>query len=170
MPSAPAVSDPAPSGAVVQKSVPESAPSFKENVQDVSPQTAADRPDAVTQSTADSATLPPIRVLLFIPAALALAGILAFAVFPSGLLRRIYARRRGSNRDAFAARKEVFPSFNKAVAEPNLPDAQIHTPDELKRNLRQVLQTLEGQLRGHVELKQEALPQRRSSKPALTVG
>ena len=141
IPSAPALSTPDPSVAVVQKSVPASPASFT-----------------------------PIRVLLVIPAALALTGILAFAVFPSRLRRRIYASRGGSNRNAITEQDEIVPRFNKAIATPNLPDAQIHTPDELKQNLRQVLQTLEAQLRGDVALRREALPQRRSRKAALTLG
>jgi hypothetical protein len=36
--------------------------------------------------------------------------------------------------------------FNDAVAEPSLPDPQIEIPEELKRNLQHVLQTLEAQV------------------------
>jgi hypothetical protein len=59
----------------------------------------------------------------------------------------------------------MFPRFNDTIAEPDGAAPQFDMPDEFKRNLRQVLQTLEAQLRGDVEL-EEALAQRRSSKPA----
>jgi hypothetical protein len=111
-----------------------------------SPGTSVYQADA-TNSVARSATFTPIRVLLLISTALALIGLLAFAVVPARLRRLIYAGRRGS------------------IAEPIRSAPQMGMPDELKRNLRDVLQTLEAQLRGDVEL-EEALAQRRSRKPA----
>ncbi len=124
---------------------------------------------AETQDSAKSATTPPIRVLL-IPAALALAGVVAFAAFPSGLRRQIYAARWRSNWDAITAQEKMPPNFNNADADRNLPAPQINMSNELKGNLRQVLQTLDAQLQEDVELEQEALPQRPSSKLALSLG
>jgi hypothetical protein len=121
---------------VVAKSDAAPALSFKENVSAVQGQATIAR----------SATLTPIRLLLLIPAALALIGFLAFAVVPARLRRLIYAGRRGS------------------TAEPSRSAPQIGMPDELTRNLREVLQTLEAQLRGDVELN-EALARQRSNKP-----
>ena len=57
------------------------------------------------------------------------------------------------------------PSFNDTIAEPNRPAPQVDIPDEFKQNLRQVLQTLETQLRGDMEL-EEALARHRSREPA----
>ena len=61
------------------------------------------------------------------------------------------------------------PNFNNADADPNLPAAQINMSNELKGNLRQVLHTLEAHLQEDVELEQEALPKRPSSKRALSM-
>jgi hypothetical protein len=123
---------------VVEKSDAAPALSFKENVSAMQGQA----------TDARSATFTPIRVLLLIPAALAFIGILAFAVVPARLRRLINAGRRGST--------------SVAVTVPNGPSRraqQIGMPDELKRNLREVLQTLEAQLRGDLEL-EEAPAQR----------
>ena len=113
---------------------------FKENVSAAQDQATIAR----------SATFPPTRLLLLIPAALALIGFLAFAVVPARLRRLIYAGRRSSTSVATAA-----PNG------PSRPAQQIGMPDELKRNLREVLQTLEAQLRGDME-PEEALAQRQS--------
>ena len=181
VPSWPVNSDPEPAASVVQNSVPATADSvIKEDVLDapvlqVQSITNSAQADAATNSaeadaaletspqgrvaetkdSAKSATIPPIRVLL-IPAALALAGVVAFAAFPSGLRRQIYAVRWRSNWDAITAQEKMPPNFNNADADPNLPAPQINMSNELKGNLRQVLQTLEAQLQEDVELEQEA--------------
>jgi hypothetical protein len=182
MPSAPVINDPGASASVIENSGPTSAMSVTENVQDVSPvqgqstitdqaqsasspQTTVYQGDAATESAVHATTFTPIRVLLLIPAALALIGVLAFAVLPSRFRRWVYAGRWASNSGAINTREEASLSFNHAIAEPNRPTSQIDMSDELKRNLRQVLQTLEAQLRGDVEF-QEAPLQRRSGKPA----
>jgi hypothetical protein len=147
------------SGAQSQPTTNDSAPA------DSSPQTAVYRVDAATtKSTADQATFAPTRVLLLIPAALALIGVLVFAVIPSRLRRLISAGRWGSSSAATTAQEKMPPSFNDTIAKLNRP-AQVDIPDEFKQNLRQVLQTLETQLRGDMEL-DEALAQHRSRKPA----
>jgi hypothetical protein len=129
-PSPPVVSGPELSASVVEKSGAASAALNVSAVQDQA-------------TVAHSATFTPMRVLLLIPAALALIGVLAFAVVPARFRRLVYAGRRGS------------------IAEPIRSTPQIGMPDELKRNLRQVLQTLEAQLRGDLEL-EEAPAQRQS--------
>ncbi len=182
MPSPAVVGDPEPAAAAVENSSLASTASFKQNGQDIaavqgqstnpdkavadtSPQPSAYRADDATQSTAGSATFSPIRVALLIPAVLALTGVIVFAALPSRLRNRIHTRRWGSDSDAITAQQKMSPSSNDAIVEPNWPAAQIDMSDELKRNLRAVLQTLEAQIRGDVEL-DEALAQRRSSKPA----
>jgi hypothetical protein len=123
---------------MVEKSGAASARSFKENVSTVQGEA----------TIAHSATFTPIRVLLLIPTALALIGFLAFAVAPARLRRLINAGRRSST--------------SVAVTAPNgasRPAPQVGMPDELRRNLREVLQTLEAQLRGDLEL-EEAPAQR----------
>ncbi len=181
VPSVPVISDADRPASEGEKSNPVSTVSFRQPGQDVSPvqgqpmaesapadsapETAADQSDAATKSTAGSTPFTPNRVLLLIATALALIGVIAFAVFPSRLRNRIYTNRRNSNSDIITAQRKTPPSSNMAIAEPDQPASQIEMPDELKRNLRAVLQTLETQLRGDVELN-EALAQRRSSKPA----
>jgi len=179
MPSPAAVSNSGMSDSTGENSGPASAVSFNEAASaapseptttasalaDSSPQTAGYQTDVVTKDAADQATFTPMRVLLLIPAVLALAGVLAFALVPSRLRRRIYAGRWGSSSAATSAQEKMFPRFNDTIAEPDGAAPQFDMPDEFKRNLRQVLQTLEAQLRGDVEL-EEALAQRRSSKPA----
>jgi hypothetical protein len=181
-PSAPVVSEPGASASVVEYSGPASAVSFKENARDasptqsrstitdlaradLSPQTTVDRADATTESAVYATTFTPIRVLLLILGALALIGVLAFAVFPSRLRRRIHTGRWALNPDAINAHEEASLSFNRAITEPNQLAPQIDMSDEVRRNLRQVLQTLEAQLRGDVEFKEAPL-QRRPGKPA----
>jgi hypothetical protein len=181
-PSPRVVSDPGASASVIDNSGPAPAVSVKGNAPDGSPapgqsattgsapadsssQAAIYRADATATSTARVTTSGLVRVLLLIPAALALIGVLAFAVLPSRLRRRIYTGRWSASSDAINAPAETSPRFNHAIAEPNRPAPQVGMSDELKRNLRQVLQTLEAQLRGEVELNEAPL-QRRSSKPA----
>jgi hypothetical protein len=165
MPPAPVSSDPEPTASVVQESVPAAAGSVVNGdvqnvpvVQVISTIDTAQGDEALDGSTqvhdpdrkkddAESATFSPVRALLLIPAALA-CGLFAFAVFPSGLRRQIYAWRPGSQKGT-TAQDEVTAKFNDAIAEPNLPDPQIEISEELKRNLLQILQTLEAQVHGH---------------------
>jgi hypothetical protein len=163
MPPAPAVSNSeAPSAVSFKENALDDAPvqgqsTITDRAQaDAPPATTAYQPDALTTGSAGPATFTPMRVLLLVPAALALTGVLAFAIVPSRLQRNIYARRRRSNSDA--------------MAEPNLPAPPIDMPHELKQNLRQVLQTLEAQLRGEMEFEQDARAQRRSTKVISSVG
>jgi hypothetical protein len=182
MPSAPG-SDPGTSTPAIQYSGPASAVSVTESGRDVSaaqgqstitdqglrdpsPQTTVYRADDTTESAVRSTTFTPIHVLLLIAIALALTGVLAFAIFPSRLRRWISAFRAASSTSgAIDAHEAASLNLNHAIAEPNRPAAQFDMTDELKQNLRQVLQTLEAQLRGDVEF-EEAPLQRRSRKPA----
>jgi hypothetical protein len=159
MPPAPATNDPEPAASVVQKSVPAvvgsvvnedvpNAPVVQVNSMVDAAQHEAAVHDSVHEpdrkDDAKSATFSPLRALLLIPGALAFSGLFAFAVFPSGLRRRIYARR--GSEGGTTAQDEMPAKFNDAIAEPSLPDPQMEIPEELKRNLQQVLQTLEAQV------------------------
>jgi hypothetical protein len=157
----PVSTDPEPAASVAQKSVPAAASVMKEDVPDapivqVNSTIDAAQPDAAPRvsaqgrhpdrkDAAESAPFRPVRVVLLVPAALAFSGLFAFAVFPSGLRRQICAWRRGSQGQS-TEQDEMPANFNDAIAEPNLPDPQIEISEGLKRNLQQVLQTLEAQV------------------------
>jgi hypothetical protein len=57
-----------------------------------------------------------------------------------------FTRGGEAQKGAPTAQDEMPAQFYDAVAEPSLLDSQIEMPEELKRNLQQVLQTLEAQV------------------------
>ncbi len=164
MPPAPVSSDPEPAASVAQKSVSAAAGSVENddvpNTPVVQPNSMIDTAQADSgfdvsaqvrdpdrKDIAKSATFIPMRALVLIPAALAFSGLFAFAVFPSGLRRQIYARRWGAKAET-TAQEEIPATFHDAMVEPDPSDPQIEIPEELKRNLEQVLQTLKAQVHG----------------------
>ncbi len=165
MPPAPVSSDPEPAASVAQKSVSAAAGSVENddvpNTPVVQPNSMIDTAQADSgfdvsaqvrdpdrKDIAKSATFIPMRALVLIPAALAFSGLFAFAVFPSGLRRQSYGRRWGTKAET-PVQEEIPATFHNAMAEPDLPDPRIEIPEELKRNLHHVLQTLDAQVHGN---------------------
>ncbi len=165
MPPAPVSSDPEPAASVVQTSAPAAAGNVENGevpnapVVQVNSRIEAARADAKfdisaqvrdpdRNDDAELAAFSPGRALLLIPAALAFTSLFAFAVFPSGLRRQIYTRRWGAKAKT-TVQEEIPANFHNAMAEPDLTDPQIEIPEELKRKLHHVLQTLEAQVHGN---------------------
>jgi hypothetical protein len=142
---------------MVQKSVPAAADSIENDDEPNAPvvhvnstidatqaDVSAQVRDPNRKDDAESATFGP-HALLLIPAALAFTSVFAFAVFPAGLRRQIHARGWGARTETTV--QEVIPAnSHNAMAEPDLSGPQIEIPEELKRRLQQVLQTLEAQV------------------------
>jgi hypothetical protein len=104
-----------------------------------------ERSGTTTKESVASATFVPPRMLLLVLAALALAGVLGRAIFSLAFGRRQgRVDQRSPNWGADVADERVAPNFNTIVASDRVIP-QIEIPDDLKKTLRQVLQSLEVQ-------------------------
>jgi hypothetical protein len=134
----------------------EQAVAYRANVEAPSPSAApqaAEAGDAAApalqasaREAAKSAAPKPSRMLLLVPAALAVAGVLARVIFSSAFGRRQteeVEQVAGLGAGAAAPRHRLPPKLSLRTAEPDLFVPQIEMPEDLRQTLRQVLQSLE---------------------------
>jgi hypothetical protein len=102
------------------------------------------RPATVKKDTVKSAKIPPVLVLVVGPAALAFACVLVHAIFPAPFGRRqVHVDRRDANWGATVQSERAPTDVKSAISAPDQPTAQIGLPDDLKRKLQQILQSIE---------------------------
>jgi hypothetical protein len=163
-----AVSDPAIADALVaQTADPQKAAiaTQRENLPAVQTQSTTESPEAnagaeaqiqrpvvVTKDTVNSGPTPHMRVLVLVPAALAVSCVLVGVFFPVAVGRRLAAGfgrrqvqvdRHDANWGATVQSERAATDVKAAIATPDQPTPQIGLPDDLKQKLRQVLQSLE---------------------------
>jgi hypothetical protein len=151
-----APSNPAPTSAPDSPAAGEQVVAYRANVEARSPSAApqaagagdaaAPAPQASAREAAKSAESKPSRMLLFVPAALAFAGVLARVIFSSAFGRRPTEEAEqvaGLGAGAAGSRHRLPPKLSPGTAEPDRPGPQIEIPEDLRQTLRQVLQSLE---------------------------
>jgi hypothetical protein len=111
-------------------------------LQDLNAEDEVVRPAAA--SAANAKTIMPIRVILLVASALAVAGIFQYAIFRTVIARRrrIYVERGRAERSVSLAPERIPPAFVTSRPNGHAPVEQID-PQDIEEGFRQILRAVE---------------------------